>query len=107
MNKLIALLLFLISACAGTAQADTSYDFVRIACVPENGLLAVEYRMLHDAVSGDKRSKNAVYLQRYRVPVSIARTGCVLHVTSAACATSSPPRKAGKRNGIVVPHQTL
>jgi hypothetical protein len=69
MNKLIALLLFLLSACAGTAQADTSYDFVRIACVPENGLLAVEYRMLHDAVSGDKRS------EKRGVPTALSRAG--------------------------------
>jgi hypothetical protein len=34
-----------------SAHADTSDDFVRIACVPENGLLDVEYRSLHDSVA--------------------------------------------------------
>lgn len=39
-----------------TAHADTSPDFVRIACVPENGLLDVEARQLHDSVAGQPRA---------------------------------------------------
>lgn len=44
------------------AQADTSPVFVRIACVPEAGLLDVEGRHLHDSVAGklhdrDRRNK--------------------------------------------------
>lgn len=37
------------------AHADTSPGFVRIACVPEAGLLDVEYRSLHDSVSVDPK----------------------------------------------------
>lgn len=43
--------LFVLVAC-NAARADTSYDFVRLTCVPETGLLAIEYRSLHDAVVG-------------------------------------------------------
>lgn len=35
-----------------SARADTMYGFVRIACVPETGLLDIEYRGLHDNVVG-------------------------------------------------------
>ena len=42
-------LLFL---CSWSARADTTYGFVRIACVPETGLLDIEYRSLHDNVVG-------------------------------------------------------
>jgi len=34
------------------ARADATQDFVRIACVPEAGLLDIEYRGLHDSVAG-------------------------------------------------------
>jgi hypothetical protein len=34
------------------ARADTTQDVVRIACVPEAGLLDIEYRGLHDSVAG-------------------------------------------------------
>ncbi|PRC94516.1 hypothetical protein [Solimicrobium silvestre] len=33
-----------------SAHADVTYGFVRIACIPENGMLDVEYRGLHDSV---------------------------------------------------------
>lgn len=33
------------------AKADTMKDFVRISCVPEAGLLELEYRRLHDSVA--------------------------------------------------------
>lgn len=48
---LVLSLLFGILAPA-VSHADTSPDFVRIACVPETGLLDVEYRALHDSVAG-------------------------------------------------------
>jgi hypothetical protein len=38
--------------CFTAAHADQSYEFVRVSCVPENGMLAVEYRLLHDSVAG-------------------------------------------------------
>lgn len=41
------------------AQADTSPGFVRIACVPETGLLDIEYRTLHDSVSRDPNGEQA------------------------------------------------
>jgi hypothetical protein len=34
------------------AHAEVTYDFIRYACVPENGMLDVEYRGLHDSVAG-------------------------------------------------------
>jgi hypothetical protein len=44
------------------SHADTSNDFVRIACVPEAGLLDVEVRSLHDSIASgpegqDKRNE--------------------------------------------------
>jgi ribosomal protein L31 len=47
-----SLLMALLWFCWPGASADTSYDFVRIACVPANGMLDVEYRRLHDSVAG-------------------------------------------------------
>lgn len=46
----------------GTAHADTSKDFVRVACVPEAGLFDVEVRTLHDSVAGfqTQHDRNAV-----------------------------------------------
>ncbi|QJE02048.1 hypothetical protein HH212_20155 [Massilia forsythiae] len=51
----IALCVMLAAAAtmAPAAYADTSPDFVRIACVPEAGLLDVEYRRLHDSMASD------------------------------------------------------
>lgn len=52
--------------CTG-ARADVTYDFIRYACVPENGMLDVEYRGLHDAVAGalwDKPTETPKALQR-------------------------------------------
>ena len=52
MNYLKTLAVICAALCCQLARADTSYDFVRIACVPETGMLDVEYRMLHDTVAG-------------------------------------------------------
>lgn len=52
MNYMVTLVLILGTLVPGTSHADTSADFVRIACVAENGLLDVAYRSLHDSVSG-------------------------------------------------------
>lgn len=41
-----------LSLCSSLAHADTMYQFVRVACVPEAGLLDVESRPLHDSVAG-------------------------------------------------------
>ncbi|WP_156116809.1 hypothetical protein [Massilia sp. 9096] len=49
------------------ARADVTYDFIRYACVPENGMLDVEYRGLHDSVAGalwDKPTETPKALQR-------------------------------------------
>lgn len=45
-----ALVLFLLSLHG--ARADTTQGFVRIACVPEAGLLDIGYRGLHDSIAG-------------------------------------------------------
>jgi hypothetical protein len=47
-----AVLAAMLFFCFSAAYADQSYDFVRISCLPENGLLDVEYRLLHDSVAG-------------------------------------------------------
>lgn len=48
------------------AKADTMRDFVRISCVPEAGLLDIEYRGLHDsvAVSPNAQDERNTVLQR-------------------------------------------
>lgn len=48
------------------AEADTLKDFVRIACVPEAGLLDIEYRGLHDsvAVSPNSQAERNAILER-------------------------------------------
>lgn len=45
--------LLLAALAPGTSHAAASNAFVRIACVPESGLLDVESRTLHDSVSAD------------------------------------------------------
>lgn len=55
MKALFALALLFSMLFCRVSRADTSPDFVRIACVPEAGLLDVEYRSLHDSVSGDPK----------------------------------------------------
>ena len=52
MNRILILLLMIGMLAPGLSYADTSFDFVRITCVPENGLLDAEYRSLHDSVAG-------------------------------------------------------
>lgn len=59
MNYMMMLVLLLGTLVAGTSHADTSADFVRIACVAENGLLDVEYRSLHDSVSGNPKAEKS------------------------------------------------
>lgn len=53
MKTLFVLALLACTLLSRTACADTSKHMVRIACVPEAGLLDVESRLLHDSVSGD------------------------------------------------------
>jgi hypothetical protein len=53
MKTLFVLVLLACTLVSRTACADTSKHMVRIACVPEAGLLDVESRLLHDSVSGD------------------------------------------------------
>lgn len=53
MAKLVLGLLLAGASIVPAARADTSPDFVRIACVPQAGLLDVEYRLLHDSVAGN------------------------------------------------------
>jgi hypothetical protein len=53
MKSLLVLVLLLGTLLCRVTYADTSKHFVRIACVPEAGLLDVESRLLHDSVSGD------------------------------------------------------
>jgi hypothetical protein len=60
MKKAIWFALFLYALTLNSAQADTNVDFVRIACVPENGLLDVEYRSLHDSVAGPADARKAL-----------------------------------------------
>lgn len=53
---LMLMLLFSILLCR-VSYADISKHLVRVACVPEAGLLDVESRYLHDSVSGDPDPK--------------------------------------------------
>lgn len=56
MKFMMMLMLILGTLVPGASHADTSADFVRIACVAENGLLDVAYRSLHDSVSGNREA---------------------------------------------------
>jgi hypothetical protein len=63
MTKLVAFALMVSTLLFHAAKADTTKDFVRLACVPEAGLLDVEYRNLHDSVAGDPKGpaeRNAI-----------------------------------------------
>lgn len=53
MKSVVAFALFLCLLSAGVTRADTSKHVVRIACVPEAGLLHVESADLHDSVASD------------------------------------------------------
>jgi hypothetical protein len=53
MKSLIALAGLLMLLVSAAARADVTYDFIRLACVPEVGMLDVEYRGVHDTVAGD------------------------------------------------------
>ena len=57
MKSLFVLVLLLSTLLCRVSHADTSKHFVRVACVPEAGLLDVESRYLHDSVSGDPDPK--------------------------------------------------
>jgi hypothetical protein len=58
MKALFAVALLLSMLFCRVSRADTSPDFVRIACVPEAGLFDVEIRSLHDSVSGDPKGEH-------------------------------------------------
>lgn len=53
MKSVLVFALLLSTLLCRVSHADTSKRFVRVACVPEVGLLDVESRYLHDSVSGD------------------------------------------------------
>lgn len=53
MKSLLILALVLSTLLSRVTYADTSKHVLRIACVPEAGLLDVDSRSLHDSVSGD------------------------------------------------------
>ena len=57
--KLAALLLFATLA-SPVAFADISNSFVRVACVPEAGLLDVQWRSLHDSVSSENGANGRI-----------------------------------------------
>lgn len=57
MKSILIFVLLLSALFCRVSYADTSKRFVRVACVPEAGLLDVESRYLHDSVSGDPDSK--------------------------------------------------
>jgi hypothetical protein len=58
MKAVFAFALLLSMLLCRVSRADTSDDFVRIACVPEAGLLDVEFRSLHDSVSSDPKGQH-------------------------------------------------
>jgi hypothetical protein len=51
MKKVVVFALLLNLVLFHVAKADTMKDFVRISCVPEAGLLDIEFRSLHDSVA--------------------------------------------------------
>ncbi|TFW31316.1 hypothetical protein [Massilia horti] len=59
MKKLVVFALLFGLMLFRVANADTMKDFVRISCIPEVGLLDVEYRGLHDSVARDPKGLDA------------------------------------------------
>lgn len=57
MKSFLMLILLFSTLLCRVSNADTSKRLVRVACVPEAGLLDVESRYLHDSVSGDPAPK--------------------------------------------------
>lgn len=77
------------------AKADTMKDFVRLACVPEAGLLDVEFRNLHDSVAGDPRGpdqRNAMLAREGFHDAHGLKFSCELgEVTYSISAEQDPP----------------
>ncbi|MET0983199.1 MAG: hypothetical protein ABWY02_13940 [Telluria sp.] len=92
MKVLFAFALLLGILLSRVSHADTSKDFVRVACVPAAGMLDVEYRYLHDSVAGartdqDKKRKAALSREGFHDPRGLKFTcvlGKVTYVISAA-----------------------
>ncbi|MFC5458559.1 hypothetical protein [Massilia niabensis] len=82
MKILFAFALLLGISLCRESHADTSKDFVRIACVPAAGMLDVENRYLHDSVAGarshqDKKRNKALLQAGFHDPRGLKFT-CVL-----------------------------
>lgn len=84
------------------ARADTVRDFVRTACVPEAGLLDVEYRGLHDSVAvdrGGKEQRNSALAQAGFHPPRGLKLSCRLGDVSYAIATDQGPTSERRCGG--------
>lgn len=60
MRYIFASLWLMTALVSPVAFADVSNPFVRVACVPEAGLLDVEWRMLHDSVSSASGARGRI-----------------------------------------------
>jgi hypothetical protein len=89
--KVSGLALLLAALLTNVARADTVKDFVRISCVPEAGLLDIEYRSLHDSVAGspDKQAERDAVLARagFRDPRGL-KFSCTLGGTTYAVSST-------------------
>jgi hypothetical protein len=95
MRKTLALALCLDAILFHPAQADTMKDFVRVSCVPEAGLLDVEYRDLHDSVAGypgDGEARNAGLVRAGFLDPHGLKTACTLGGVTYAISTEQGPQ---------------
>jgi hypothetical protein len=96
LSKLCVLLVLV----SGWARADVTYDYVRIACVPETGLLDVQYRGLHDAVTGRRvgdtaQSRAALEAHGFYRPRGLLFTCKLGDVSYVIKAEQDEPREQG------------
>jgi hypothetical protein len=124
MKSFIAFAGLLLALASGAARADVTYDFVRVACVPEVGMLDVEYRGVHDTVAGDMHDgdmRRANALRQYGFyPARGLDMSCKLgqvvyrikaeqgpEVENVMCGASPEVRLTVTRNGAPVLREVL
>lgn len=94
MKKMLMFTLLLGMLLAQATRADTTKDFVRIACVPEAGLFDLEFRTLYDSVAGgagDQDKRTAALAQAgFRDPHGLAFSCALGGVVYSVSAQQDP-----------------
>lgn len=100
-RALIAMGLLALSACA---QADESEDFIRISCMPEIGVLDVDYRAIHTSSAnrlpeGGSLADQGIAKYGFYSPTNLTQTCALKKTTYRVVATQAEPRAQGKCGG--------